>query len=40
MQETSSMSSAPDETSLEAANFRQLQQVLDQVLDFFLYVKV
>jgi hypothetical protein len=35
MQETSSMSSAPDETSLEAANFRQLQQVLDQVLDFF-----
>ncbi|GAU34138.1 hypothetical protein TSUD_66170 [Trifolium subterraneum] len=31
MQESSSMSSAPDETSLEAANFRQLQQVLDQL---------
>ncbi|PNY05887.1 dentin sialophosphoprotein-like protein [Trifolium pratense] len=31
MQESSAMSSAPDETSLEAANFRQLQQVLDQL---------
>ncbi|CAJ2678084.1 unnamed protein product [Trifolium pratense] len=31
MQESSAMSSAPDESSLEAANFRQLQQVLDQL---------
>lgn len=37
--ESSSRSSALDETSPEAASFHQLQQVLDQVLEYFAMLK-
>lgn len=36
VQESSSMSSAPDDVSIEATSFRQLQQALDQVLESFV----
>lgn len=40
VQESSSMSSALAEISLEATSFRQLQQVLDQVLECFAMLKL
>lgn len=40
MQESSSMSSALDKVSLEATSFCQLQQVMDQVLESFVMLKL